>query len=201
MRFLLWTLLAAWCGCRVLAKDDSQPAGDAPGQGTEAKFVVTDCVSFVEGKPASKLTVKFRLDDNFQSYVSARFTYPRQNVIKDVKVGQVYDFTFMEDEAAHNLKSAVLMDENRAPDTISDRSLIARVVEVTDTSVVVEWKKDECIKRFFSRENVFLIWNARVFAAGQTIKIAFGPDNRHCKGYLIVDERKNSSGKGDDTDK
>ena len=165
-------------------------AKDKQGEGSEFKAVFTDCVSFKE----AKLTVKFRLDEHFQSYVSARFIYPRQGIIKGAKVGEAYVFTFKDEEAAHNLKSALLIDEKSPPEKISDRSLIAKVVEVNDKSVVVEWKKDDCVKRFFSREHSFPIRNGRAFEAGQTIKIIFGKDNRHCQGYVVISGKEKGSG-------
>jgi hypothetical protein len=183
---ILISVLALAIGIGI-GRAQTPPAKDKQGEKIELKAVFTDCVSFKE----AKLTVKFRLDEHFQSYVSARFIYPRQGTIKGAEVGQVYIFAFMEEEAAHNLKFAILVDQKTPLTKLSDRSLMAKVVEVNDKSVVVEWmKKDDSIQRFFSREHAFPIRNGRVFEAGQTIKIIFGKDNRHCQGYVVVNDPK-----------
>jgi hypothetical protein len=163
----------------------------APQDGAQPQFVLTDCVSFKE----HQLTVKFRLDESFSSYVSAKFAYPKQGSLKNAKVGETYLMTFAEAEAAHNVKSARLIEENDLPASIPDRSLVGKVVEVNEKSAVLEWKKDDNTRAFFSQPQVFPIRSERQFSEGQTIKIVFGKDNRHCMSYGVVDDKpKNKSG-------
>ena len=76
-----------------------------------------------------------------------------------------------------------------ALEKIPDNSLIAKVVETNDKSVVVEWDLEENTKKFFSKEHTFPIRNGKQFVKGQTIKIIFEKDNRHCRGYTVVDEK------------
>jgi hypothetical protein len=68
--------------------------------------------------------------------------------------------------------------------------MIGKVAAVDEKSVIVEFVRDENLKRFYSREQTFTIWNARTFAAGQVLKITFGDDNRHCRGYAVIEDRK-----------
>src|ERR1700691_3089680 len=123
----LTTLLGACC---LPAQEPKTEKQEPPA----FKFVLADCVVFED----NKLTVKFRLDDNFKSYASARFTYPKQGMLKNVNVGEVYVFTFQEAEAAHNLKAVQPIQGKPSLEKIPDNSLVAKVVETNDKSVVVE---------------------------------------------------------------
>ncbi len=49
--------------------------------------------------------------------------------------------------------------------------------------------RDETVKRFFSREQVFPMWSPRTLKEGQVIKIIFGNDNRHLRGMVVVEEK------------
>jgi hypothetical protein len=180
---LVCTVLGILLGA-VTARAQEQAAQKAAAP--ELQSVVTDCVSFQD----KKLTVKFRLDKNFRAYASSRFAYPKQGGIKTAQVGETYLFTFLEDEAAHNVKSAQRLEEDATPAEISNRSLIGKVVDVVEKAVVVQWKQDESIDRFFSREHSFPIRSGREFSQGQVVKIVFGKDNRHCQGYIVLDEGK-----------
>jgi hypothetical protein len=174
----LTTLIGA---CSLPAQEPkTEKQGPPPFQ-----FLLADCVAFED----NKLTVKFRLDDNFKSYASARFTYPRQGLLKSVNVGEAYIFTFQDAEAAHNLKAVQPIQGKSALEKILDNSLVAKVVKTNDKSVVVEWDLEDNTKKFFSKQHTFPIRNGKQFVKGQTIKIAFEKDNRHCRGYAVIDEK------------
>jgi len=149
------------------------------------QFVLTQCVSFKDGQ----LTVKFKSDAHLDSYVSAKFAYPKQGPLANASVGETYLFVFREIEAAHNVKTAKLIESDKLPNPLPDRSLVGKVVDVTEKAAVVEWTKDENTKAFFSLPHAFPIRSQQQFAEGQTIRIAFGKDNRHCQSYTVVEDK------------
>ena len=179
---LLVAAAALLAGARLAAQD--KPAAPAPAiKPSASTFVIADCTAFKD----RKLTVRFRWDENFDRYVAARFTYPK-NEAKGAEAGKTYVFTFSSDEAAHTSKGVTPVDEANPPKDLNDHQMIGRAVAVDEKSVVVEFVRDENLKRFYAREQTFSIWNDRAFAAGQVLKISFGPDNRHCKGYAVLED-------------
>ena len=178
---LLVTLTTLLGACCLPAQEPRTEKQEPPA----FKFVLADCVTFED----NKLTVKFRLDDNFKSYASARFTYPKQGPLKNAKVGEAYLIAFQDTEAAHNLKSAEMIEGKPLQEKIPDNSLVAKVVETNEKSVVVEWDLEENTKKFFSKQHTFPIRNGKQFVKGQAIKITFEKDNRHCKGYAVLEEK------------
>lgn len=171
-------------GACLMAQD--RPAAPAPAVKPAAStFVIADCTAFQD----NKLTVRIRMDANFDRYVSARFAYPHAEA-KGAEAGKTYVFTFKGGEAAHTSQGIKPVDEAKAPTDLNDHQLIGKVVEITEKAVIVEFVRDENLKRFYSREQIFTMWNKRTFVAGQVLKITFGPDNRHCGGYAVIEDKK-----------
>ncbi len=149
------------------------------------QFVLAQCVSFAD----HQLTVKFKADEHLASYTSAKFAYPKQGPLAKASVGETYLIVFREEEGAHNVKSAKLIEDNKLPNPLPERSLVGKVVELTEKAAVVEWTKDENTKTFFALPHAFPIRNQQQFIEGQTIRITFGKDNRHCQSYTVVDDK------------
>lgn len=187
---LLATGLAGALWLRAAEAPKTEPApGPASGTASKpaaggAKFVIADCTAFKD----NKLTVKFRMDEDFDRYVSAPFAYPHAEA-KGAEAGKTYVFTFKGDEAAHTVQGIKPVDEKDPPKDLNDHQMIGKVAAITEKAVIVEFVKDDNLKRFYSREQIFTLWNPRAFSAGQVLKITFGDDNRHCKGYAVIEDK------------
>lgn len=167
------------------SKPASKPAGaSAPA----ANVLLADCVSWKD----KKITARFHQDAAFDKYIASQFKYPKQEGgMKNGKVGQVCVVTFVEEMAAHVVKSSQFFDSaDKAPNPIPDRTLVGKVVATDEKNVFVEWKQDDATRKFFAKEHIFGVSREGVeFTAGQVVRFVFGADNRHCSPYPL-DKKK-----------